>query len=117
MRRFLVFVTVLLALFGTVAGCGDGAGEPGRPDVTTSTPTTIAMPDVVGHNAAVAVDELEKLGFTNIELGTVDGRPAVVLPQNWTVKEQSAKPGTLLLPGNKIVLGCARNGEGHWPLT
>jgi hypothetical protein len=69
-------------------------------------PMTIAMPDVVGDNAAVAMDTLKKLGFTNIELGTVDGRPVVVLPQNWTVKEQSAEPGELLAPDAKIVLGC-----------
>jgi PASTA domain-containing protein len=114
MRRCLAVVTALLMLFVTVAGCTDHTGDSGRPDVTTS---TIAMPDVVGVNAAVAVDTLKKLGFTNIDLGTVDGRPAVVLPQNWTVKEQSAKPGELLAADAKIVLGCTRNGDGHWPLT
>jgi hypothetical protein len=116
MRRCLVVVTTLVMLLGAVAGCADGGGS-GGPDVTTSTPATIAMPDVVGINAAVAVDTLTKLGFTNVELGTVDGRPIVVLPQNWTVKEQSAKPGDTLAPDAKIVLGCARNGEGRWPFT
>jgi hypothetical protein len=42
---------------------------------------------------------------TNIDLGTVDGRFVVVIPQNWTVKSQSAKPGIHLAPDAKIVLG------------
>jgi hypothetical protein len=113
MRRCLVLVTAVLILFATVAGCTDDTGEPGRPDVTTS---TIAMPDVVGVNAAVAVDTLTKLGFTNIDLGTVDGRPAVVLPQNWTVKEQSAKPGELLPDGGgRVDDDCRETGcRGSW---
>lgn len=114
MRRCLALVTALLCLLGTVVACAEGAGEPGSPKTTTN---VLTMPDVVGKNAAVAVDELEKLGFTDIELGTVDGRPVVVLPQNWTVNEQSAKPGDLLAPDAKIVLGCARNDDGHWPFT
>ena len=68
------------------------------------------MPDVVGQNASVALDKLNKLGFTNVDLGTVDGRPVVVIAQNWTVKTQSAKAGDQLAPDDKIVLGCVRNG-------
>jgi hypothetical protein len=113
--RFLVLVTVVAVCLPALAtACGDGLGGPEKPSTTTG---AIAMPDVVGHNAAVAVDELKKLGFTNVELGTVDGRPAVVLPQNWTVKEQSAKPGDLLATDAMIVLGCARNDDDHWPFT
>jgi beta-lactam-binding protein with PASTA domain len=73
-------------------------------------PELITVPNVVGENAAVAVDQLKKLGFTNIDLGTVDGHRLVVLPQNWTVKAQSAKAGENLAADAKIVLGCTRNG-------
>jgi hypothetical protein len=34
----------------------------------------------------------------------------VILPQNWTVRTQSAAPGERLAADAKIVLGCARNG-------
>jgi hypothetical protein len=34
----------------------------------------------------VAVDEREKLGFTNVDLGTVDAHSTVILPQGLTVK-------------------------------
>jgi hypothetical protein len=39
-----------------------------------------------------------------------DGHRMVLLPQNWTVTTQSAKPGQRLRPDAKIVLGCARIG-------
>jgi hypothetical protein len=40
----------------------------------------------------------------------------VILPQNWTVKAQSAKSGSRLAPDAKIVLGCARIGGSKWVL-
>jgi hypothetical protein len=60
--------------------------------------------------AVALVAVLSGLGFTNIDLGTVDCRPAVILPQHWTVKTQSARPGDRLAADDKIILGCARNG-------
>jgi uncharacterized protein YceK len=106
MRRLLA----LLALCATLAGCGVYAPATPATPATPTTPATLVMPDEVNKNAAVAVDELHKLGFTNVDLGTVDGHEVVVLPQNWTVKTQSSAPGTRLRSDTKIVLGCARNG-------
>ncbi|HET8658649.1 MAG TPA: PASTA domain-containing protein [Micromonosporaceae bacterium] len=120
MRRAVVVAVVVAAAVVAVTGCGTGLGEPGAPGppaAPSSAPALITMPDVVGQNAAVAVDKLTKLGFTDIDLGTVDGRSVVVLPQNWVVKDQSAKPGERLPADAKIVLGCARIGERNWPFT
>lgn len=109
MRR--TAAALLLVLTFALAGCGV-LGTPSATPTTTRTtaPAEIKMPDVVGQNADVARDSLQKLGFTNIDLGTVDKHHVVVLPQNWTVKAQSAKAGTRLAPNAKIVLGCARIG-------
>jgi hypothetical protein len=104
MRR----LAVVLALLATLAGCT--LTTPQQAPAPTATPAIIVMPDVVGQNAAVALDKLHKLGLRNIDLGTVDGHEFVVLPQNWTVKTQSAQPGEKLAPDAKVVLGCARNG-------
>ena len=104
MMRYPMLILVTLA---TLAGCATTA--PGQP-ATTSPAALITVPAVVGDNAAVAVDTLEALGFTDIDLGTTDGHRVVILPQNWTVTTQSAKPGERLLAGAKIVLGCARIG-------
>ncbi len=111
MRRLLIAV----ALAAAVAGCSSTAPPPPAPPaasatVTTPSPALITMPNVVGMNAAVAVDKLKKLGFKQVDLGTVDRRPLVILPQNWTVKTQSAQPGDRLAADDKVVLGCARNG-------
>lgn len=115
MRR--TAAVLVLALLLALTGCGGGTARPGAPASTpaTSAPVLIPMPDVVGQNAAVARDTLRKLGLTNVDLGTVDGRRVVVLPQNWVVKAQSAAPGTKLPADAKIVLGCARIGGTRWP--
>lgn len=114
MRRTLAVLLFVLTL--ALTGCADSGGPTApAPSPTTSTPALVAMPDVIGQNADVALDMLHKLGFTNVDLGTVDGRRVVVLPQNWTVKTQSAKAGTRLAMDAKIVLGCARIGGSHWP--
>src|SRR5512138_3927794 len=98
MRRVPAVLTAVVLL----TGCAHNAGPPGSPGtppstpavvVSSPTPVLITVPNVVGKNAAVAGDDLKKLGFTNIDFGTVDGRPVVVLPENWTVKTQSAQPG------------------------
>jgi hypothetical protein len=102
-----------LALTLALAGCD--ASALGQPAPTTA-PALLTMPNVVGQNADVAQDSLHKLGFKNIDLGTVDGHHVVVLPQNWTVKAQSAKSGSHLAPDAKIVLGCARIGGAKWVL-
>ena len=112
MRRLLVVLALVVGLVVADAGCANPLRQPNAPVGSTPTASAalIAMPDVVSQNAAVAVDKLKRLGFTNIDLGTVDGRPMVVLPQNWTVKTQSAKPGDQLAADAKIVLGCTKNG-------
>ena len=101
------YAMLLFVVLATLADCA--TTSPGRP-ATTTPAALITMPDVVGENAAVAVDEMEALGFTDIDLGTTDGHRMIILPQNWTVTTQSAKPGERLRADTKIVLGCARIG-------
>jgi PASTA domain len=108
-----IAAALLVALTLTLAGCD--ASALGQPAPTTA-PALLTMPDVVGQNADVAQDSLHKLGFKNIDLGTVDGHHVVVLPQNWTVRAQSARSGSKLAPDAKIVLGCARIGDRKWTL-
>jgi hypothetical protein len=102
-----------LALTLALAGCDASALGPAAP---TTAPALLTMPNEVGQNADVAQDSLKKLGFRNVDLGTVDGHHVVVLPQNWTVKAQSARSGSKLAPDAKIVLGCARIGDRRWTL-
>jgi uncharacterized protein YceK len=105
MRRILV----LLTLCALLAGC-NAIPAPAAPVTSATSVAILVVPDETNKNAAVALDELHKLGFTNVDLGTVDGHKFVVLPQNWTVKNQSTAPGTKLASNAKIVLGCIRNG-------
>jgi beta-lactam-binding protein with PASTA domain len=104
MRRVALVVLAILAL---TTGC-TATTSPGVAPSSTA-PALVTVPDVVGLNAAVAVDTLKRVGFSNVDLGTVDGHKFVALPQNWTVKTQSARPGDRLPRDAKIVLGCARN--------
>lgn len=111
-----------VVLVGVMAGCGVGAPDESSNTKTQSTATDdssksekaeeLTMPSVVDKNAAVAKDELEKLGFTKIELGSVDPENntlGVVNPSNWTVKEQSHQKGEKVAADAVIVLGCVKN--------
>lgn len=76
---------------------------------TSAAPTMATMPNLVGKNAAVASDELERLGFTNIKLGSVDKNDTIViLPENWKVAEQSHAAGQTIPTDTLLVLGCTK---------
>lgn len=88
-----------------------------RPPVETTPPappsataaSMVAMPNLVGENAAVAEDQLRKLGFTRIEFGSQDANDTLVIVRaNWTVAKQSAKPGTNVPTDTLIVLTCTK---------
>jgi hypothetical protein len=113
-RRALLILAgsaVLAAATGCTNGIGPGQQHdppPARP-APSPTPTRIVVPSVVGLNASDALDMLRNLGFTNIDLGTVDGNIVVLVPEHWTVRTQTPPPGQLRQHGTKIVLGCAKN--------
>jgi pyruvate/2-oxoglutarate dehydrogenase complex dihydrolipoamide acyltransferase (E2) component len=72
-------------------------------------PVTATVPNLVGKNAAVAADELKKLGFKNIKFGSVDKEDTfVVLPENWKVAEQSHPAGSTVATDTLFVLGCTK---------
>ncbi|MEH0938699.1 PASTA domain-containing protein [Micromonospora psammae] len=74
-------------------------------------PTTVAMPNLVGMNAAVAQDKLKRLGITNIKLGSGDKYDTlVILAENWTVTKQSHKRGTKVELDELVVLTCTKTG-------
>jgi hypothetical protein len=78
---------------------------------TTPPPVVVAMPNVVGTNAAVADDQLRKLGFTRIQFGSQDKADKVVLLlSNWTVTKQSTKAGEQVSTDTLVVLTCTKEG-------
>ncbi|KAG0030834.1 hypothetical protein BGZ83_004662 [Gryganskiella cystojenkinii] len=68
------------------------------------------MPNLIGKNAVMAVDELKKLGLPrkSIELSAADSHKLVLDPVNWTVIKQSIQAGALLEPDTLVVLGCKK---------
>lgn len=83
--------------------------NPRSPSPTASPVVPLKMPSLVGQNAAVAQDILKRSGFTRVELGSADpGDSIVLLPQNWTVKEQSATAEQTIPSDTLIVLTCTK---------
>ncbi|HEY2671269.1 MAG TPA: PASTA domain-containing protein [Rugosimonospora sp.] len=110
-RRLSVLVASAALVVAGAAGCV-GPGEqrdPPPPPSASPTPIRTAIPDVVGQNASTALDTLRRLGFTNIDLNTVDGHIVVLIPEHWTVQTQTPPAGQFRQHGSKIVLGCAKN--------
>ncbi|MEV4509582.1 PASTA domain-containing protein [Dactylosporangium sp. NPDC049525] len=88
------------------------ANAGGNPAPASPSPSVLAMPDVVGKNAAVAMDELERLGFTKIQYGSQDLEDTVVIiAANWTVTKQSTPPGTQAPADALIVLTCTKKKQ------
>ena len=113
----------------TVVGCGSSEDDATAPDPTptapvtataaertpdveqstTPPPKTVRMPKLVGENAAIAEDELNRMGFTNIDFGSQDEHDTVVLMKsNWTVTRQSTKAGAKVRTDRLIVLTCTK---------
>ncbi len=96
---------------GSVAGSGvPESGQPAGTPVAPPPPTNSAVvPNMVGLNAAVAGDQLKRLGFKNIQYASGDKRyKLVILPENWSVTKQSATAGTALAKDSLIVLTCVK---------
>ncbi|MGH3546101.1 MAG: hypothetical protein ACRDPW_09290 [Mycobacteriales bacterium] len=75
----------------------------------TATPKQVSVPAVVGKNAAVASDELERAGFTKVRFASEDpDHRVVILPQNWKVTKQSASPRSSADPDAVFVLTCTK---------
>lgn len=89
----------------TPATEGSGAPSPEPSEVKI-----LAIPDdLVGQNAAVAEDELHRLGFTNVQFASTDVDDTVVLlPPNWTVVEVAPEPGREVPADAALVLTCTK---------
>ncbi|MEV8510688.1 PASTA domain-containing protein [Dactylosporangium sp. NPDC051484] len=77
----------------------------------SASPSAIAvtMPNLVGKNAAVAQDELKRLGLTKVQLGSQDpGDSMVILAANWTVTKQSQPAESQVTTDTLIVLTCTK---------
>jgi hypothetical protein len=114
MRRTILAITTAAVLaaapgYAAIYHPPSEARAPTGTSATPSQPVLIMMPNVVGQNAAVAQQTLQQLGFTNVDLSPVDGHDFVLLPQDWTVKSQTAKAGSQLMADAVIVLGVAKN--------
>ncbi|GAA5201703.1 hypothetical protein GCM10023322_82210 [Rugosimonospora acidiphila] len=111
-KRRLLVLAAAASLVVTGTGCvaqGEQRDPPPPRRSASPTPTRIAIPNVVGQNASTALDTLRGLGFSNVDLNTVDGHIIVLIPEHWTVQTQTPPPGQIRQPRTKIVLGCAKN--------
>lgn len=101
---------MLLVLVTVLSGCK--ATETAAPvttassavTTTSSTPTGVAIPkDLVGKTLAEARKELAALGFTDLEVKSVDGR-VVIIESNWHVVTVEGA-GTSTATSTKIKIG------------
>ena len=105
----------IIGLGGVLAGCGSdddksSSNSQSNGDANSATNPAAAglpVPNVVYQDAAVAMDTLQKKGFTNVKLEAADGG-AVATPSEWTVDSQSVLPGTNSAADGQIVLTCVK---------
>ena len=71
---------------------------------------SLSMPDVVGNNLKTAREELETIGFVNINNKANDDS-VILMESNWVVVEQSVSSGTELDKNQEITLTCRKETE------
>jgi hypothetical protein len=65
----------------------------------------VTIPDIVGKNGAIVLDQLTKLGFTNVQYGSVNPKDKVpILYTNWTVVSVEPGPGTVVSSDSIVVV-------------
>ena len=70
----------------------------------------LKMPDIVGTNLERAQEELETIGFVNIESKAKDDS-SIFMPSNWVVVEQSVAPETEIDKNQEIILTCRKEED------
>ncbi len=106
-------VVLLVVAAATGKPVGTTAAAPPTPSPTPAkaspSPMMVVMPNLLKKNAAVAQDELEKLGFKRVQFGSQDAEDTVVLvASNWTVTKQSTAAGAQMSTDTLIVLTCTK---------
>ncbi|HEY7223723.1 MAG TPA: PASTA domain-containing protein [Micromonosporaceae bacterium] len=90
---------------GTQTTIGAATTAPAK---TTSDLLTVPK-DLVGMNAQLAYEELERIGFTSIDFASADKDDTIVLyPPNWHVVKVEPRAGTKLSPDDTIILTCSK---------
>ncbi|MGH3931329.1 MAG: hypothetical protein ACRDTF_15315 [Pseudonocardiaceae bacterium] len=114
MTRHLI--TTLAAAALTLAGCAGSTTTtptttPRLPAASQSSspvpaaPTQVVLPEVAGRNGKIVLDELEKLGLTNVDTASADENDTVVLlPANWTAVEIEPAAGTTVYSDDTVVV-------------
>lgn len=99
MNRRVLMGALILATMPVLTGCaGVGSARPARTG-------NVTMPNLVGKNAAVAKDDLERLGFADDRIKlSPQGHVFVAMPSHWVVTDQSEKPGGQVSLQELIVL-------------
>lgn len=65
----------------------------------------VTVPDIVGSNGAIVLDQLTKLGFTNVQYGSVNPKDKVpLLYTNWTVVSVEPSAGTVVSSDSIVVV-------------
>ncbi|WP_224404093.1 PASTA domain-containing protein [Pseudonocardia sp. ICBG1034] len=116
MRALLL--PALLIVAATLTGCGgDETATPttvtvtapppaaASPSTTTAPVQDLEIPDVEGKNGAIALDELERAGFTNVQAGSADEQDTVVInAANWKVVSIEPGAGETIPSDSTVVL-------------
>ncbi|MBC3190986.1 PASTA domain-containing protein [Pseudonocardia sp. C8] len=128
MRKIALLPIALIAA-AALAGCGSSAEESFeegfRAGQQNAAPTTAAaaasptappvtdvtIPDVEGKNGAIALDELEQAGLTNVQPASRDKEDKVVLnAANWTVTKIEPGAGETVRSDSTVVVTMTKQG-------
>ena len=96
-------IALLLVACQALAGCGVSPESEAQPVQTTA--AALVVPDLVGLDGKEAAEAIEQAGFTaRPDFTDIDGEETVIIPENWSVREQDPAAGSTAAADQVITL-------------
>ncbi|WP_147680467.1 excalibur calcium-binding domain-containing protein [Actinomyces ruminicola] len=96
-------IALLLVACQALAGCGVSPESEAQPVQTTA--AALVVPDLVGLDGKEAAEAIEQAGFTaRPDFTDIDGEETVIIPENWSVREQDPAAGSTAAANQVITL-------------
>ncbi|MYV28334.1 PASTA domain-containing protein [Rhodococcus sp. DSM 6344] len=104
MKRIIAASAIAAALGGAACAAPEPHTAP-SPTTSATASVYVTIPEVYGRNGAIVVDELKKLGLTNVQLASKDdSTTSISQPQDWRAFGIEPSAGTVVSSDARVVV-------------
>lgn len=104
MKKIIAAVAISAALGGVSCAAPEPQVAP-SPTTSAASSVYVTIPEVYGRNGAIVVDELKKLGLTNVQLASKDvSTTSITQPQDWRAFAIEPSAGKVVSSDTRVVV-------------